>query len=92
MCFLIVGLAGGFALVAAPVPLERALIRGAALDERLLAGEAPAAIVRERAAVREEGEHEAAAVNARVRLTLIVVTAMAGLVGVGILGLSRRSG
>lgn len=91
MCFLIVGLTGGFALYVAPVPLQRALVRGAALDQALLAGEAPAVVVRERAAVREEGEREAAAVAVRIRLILAVVTATAGLFGIGVMGLARRS-
>ncbi len=91
MCFLVVGLAGGFALYAAPVPLERALVQGAALDQKLLAGAAPEAVVRERAAIREGAEQEAGAITARIRLMLAVVTVMAGLFGIGILGLSRRS-
>ena len=91
VCFVVVGLAGGFALYAAPVPLQRALARGAVLDQALLAGESPAQIVRERAAVRDEAEREEAAVVARIRLTLLVVTVMAGLFGVVVMGLSRRS-
>lgn len=91
VCFAVVGLAGGFALYAAPVPLQRALAQGAALDQALLAGEAPATVVRERAAVREQAEREEAAVTARIRLMLAVVTVMAGLFGIGVMGLARRS-
>ncbi len=119
MCFLIVGLIGGFALYAAPVPPQRALARGAVLDQVLLAGEAPDAaarlaalrpalgesaravldgpgtlverVVRERASVRNEAEREEAAVTERIRLMLAVVTLMAGLFGVGVMGLARRS-
>lgn len=91
VCFVVVGLAGGFALYAAPVPLQRALARGAVLDQALLAGKAPAEIVQARAAVREEAEREEEAVTARIRLTIIVVTVMAGLFGIGVMGLARRS-
>lgn len=118
MCFLVVGLTGGFALYAAPVPLQRALARGAALDQVLLASEGPDAgarfealrpalgssadavlggpgtvaerVVRQRAAVRDEAEREEAAVAARIRLMLAVVTVTAGLFGVGVMGLARR--
>ncbi len=119
ICFLVVGLLGGFALYAAPVPPQRALARGAVLDQVLLAGEAPDAgarlaalrsalgesahavldgpgtlverVVSARAAVRSEAEREEAAVTARIRLMLVVVTVMAGLFGIGIMGLARRS-
>lgn len=36
MCFLVTGLAGLFTSYAAPIPLERALLRGAALDQVLV--------------------------------------------------------
>jgi hypothetical protein len=118
MCFLIVGLVGGFALYVAPVPLQRALARGAAMDQALLAGEAPGAaglaalrpalgssadavldgpgtlverVVRTRAAVTKEADAEEAALVARIRLMLVVVTVMAGLFGIGVMGLARRS-
>lgn len=118
MCFLVVGLIGGFALYAAPVPLQRALARGAVLDRALLAGEAQGApglaalrpalgssadavldgpgtlverVVRARAAVTREADAEEAAVAARVRLMLVVVTVMAALFGIGVMGLARRS-
>jgi hypothetical protein len=41
MAFVIVGLAGLFATYAAPLPLERALARAAALDEALAAAAGP---------------------------------------------------
>ncbi|HWA81238.1 MAG TPA: hypothetical protein VG848_13140, partial [Acetobacteraceae bacterium] len=41
MAFVIVGLAGIFGTYAAPVPLGRALVREAALDQALLAASAP---------------------------------------------------
>ena len=41
MAFVIVGLAGIFGTYAAPVPLARALVREAALDQVLLAASAP---------------------------------------------------
>lgn len=41
MCFIVVGLAGGFALYGAPVPLARALSREAVLDRVLVASQAP---------------------------------------------------
>ncbi len=41
MAFVIVGLAGIFGTYAAPVPLGRALVREAALDQVLLAASAP---------------------------------------------------
>jgi hypothetical protein len=44
-----------------------------------------------RAAVREQAEQEEAAVTARVRLMLVVVTLMAALFGIGVMGLARRS-
>ena len=118
MCFLVVGLVGGFALYVAPVPLQRALARGTVLDQALLAGEAPGAaglaalrpalgesadavlngpgtiverVVRERTAVTREAEAEETALVARIRLMLVVVTVMAGLFGIGVMGLARRS-
>lgn len=118
MCFLVVGLVGGFALYAAPVPLQRALARGTVLDQALLAGEAPGAaglaalrpalgasadavlhgpgtiverVVRERMAVTKEAEAEEAALIRRIRLMLVVITVMAGLFGIGVMGLARRS-
>ena len=117
MCFLIVGLVGGFALYVTPVPLQRALARGTVLDQALLAGEAQDApglaalrpalgasadavltgpgtivqrVVRERTAVAREAEAEEAALIARIRLMLVVVTVMAGLFGIGVMGLARR--
>ncbi len=118
MCFLVVGLVGGFALYVAPVPLQRALARGTVLDQALLAGEVPGAagltalrpalgasadavlngpgtiverVVRERTAVAREAEAEETALVARIRLMLVVVTVMAGLFGIGVMGLARRS-
>ena len=117
MCFLIVGLVGGFALYVAPVPLQRALSRNTALDQALLAGEAPGAgltalrpalgdsadavlngpgtiverVVRERTAVTKEAEAEEAALIRRIRLMLVVITVMAGLFGIGVMGLARQS-
>jgi hypothetical protein len=124
MCFVVVGLAGGFALYGAPVPLARGLAREAVLDQVLIANQAPdresqlAAlrpalgpnagavldgppdapkdaivdrVVRERSAVQAEAEREAAAVAARIRLTLVVVTIMAAIFGVGVLGLARQN-
>lgn len=41
MCFIVVGLAGGFALYGAPVPLARGLAREAVLDQVLAAYRAP---------------------------------------------------
>ncbi|HUA78525.1 MAG TPA: hypothetical protein VMA86_12725 [Acetobacteraceae bacterium] len=46
MAFVIVGLAGIFATYAAPVPLSRALVREAALDQVLAAASAPDATAR----------------------------------------------
>lgn len=119
MCFVVVGLTGAFALYGSPVPLQRALARGAVLDQVLLAGEGPDAagkltalrpalgdaastvlsgpgtltdrVVRARAAVRAEGEQEHAAASSRIRLMLVVVTLMATLFGIGVMGLARRS-
>ena len=119
MCFLVVGLTGGFALYGSPVPLQRALARDAVLDQVLLAGEAPDAsarlgalrpalgdtagslldgpgtltdrVVRAREAVRADGEQEHAAAASRIRLMLVVVTLMATLFGIGVMGLARRS-
>jgi len=119
MCFLVLGLVGGFALYAGPVPLQRALARGEVLDEALVAargadssaalerlrpalgssakavldgaGPVEARIAAERTSFRAQMEREAAAVTARIRLMLIMVTLMCALFGVGILGMSRRS-
>lgn len=48
-------------------------------------------VVRVRAAIQARMESEEAAITARIRLLVIVVTVMAGLFGVGILGLSGRT-
>ena len=46
MCFAVVGLSGLFASYATSIPLERALARGAALDQALLAARLPDAPAR----------------------------------------------
>jgi len=119
MCFLVLGLVGGFALYAAPVPLQRAIVRSRVLDAALAAGRGAdhgAALERLRPALGSSAgavldgtgpleervvaardvfqarmERQAAAVTARVRLMLIVVTVMCSVFGVAILGMSRRS-
>lgn len=48
-------------------------------------------VVRVRAAIQARMEGEEAAITARIRLLVIVVTVMACLFGVGILGLSGRT-
>ena len=116
----IVGLVGVFATYAAPLPLERALARDAALDEAVAAtgrpdgaarlqalrprlgdsadpieqGSGPLAerIERERAAMRERFAAEAQAVASRLRLMIVVVTAMgAGFAAAVAGGIGRRA-
>ncbi|GAC1344527.1 MAG: hypothetical protein NVSMB18_22310 [Acetobacteraceae bacterium] len=46
MCFVVTGMTGLFASYSTSVPFERALLRGAVLDQALVAGSAPDAGVR----------------------------------------------
>ena len=116
----IVGLVGVFATYAAPLPLERALARDAALDEALAAAGRPdeaarlqalrprlgdsadpieqgsgllaQRIERERASMRERFAAEAQAVASRLRLMIVVVTAMgAGFAAAVAGGIGRRA-
>ncbi len=63
MAFVIVGLAGIFATYAAPVPLGRALVREAALDQVLAAAAAPDAAARLAALRPALGESAAAVLS-----------------------------
>ncbi len=58
MTFVVVGMTGLFASFAAPLPLERAMARDAALDEALLSGGNPAVL----SGLRERLDDSAAAV------------------------------
>ena len=115
MAFAVVGLIGVFASYAAPLPLQRALARDAALDAALATGGGKAAleglrdqlddnaaavidgggpladrVATARAAMHAELEHEAAAVGARLRLELLVVTVVAAGFGMVVLGAAAR--
>ena len=115
MAFAVVGLIGVFASYAAPLPLQRALARDAALDAALatdggkaaleplrdrlddnaaavIDGEGPLAdrVATARAAMHAELEQEAAAVGARLRLELLVVTVVAAGFGMVVLGAAAR--
>ena len=115
MAFAVVGLIGVFASYAAPLPLQRALARDAALDAALATGGGKAAleglrdqlddnaaavidgvgpladrVATARVAMHAELEHEAAAVGARLRLELLVVTVVAAGFGMVVLGAAAR--
>lgn len=93
VCFLVTGIAGLFASYAATVPLERALHRSATAQEALPGAPGPEALrhfLREQASIRDEAEREAAAVGARARLILGVVTVLASGLGSGILLLAAK--
>ena len=119
MTVAVVGLTGVFATYAAPIPLQRALQRDAALNDAraALAGPEPQAaleklkprlgdsatslfpvggdmmarIEAERVAMHERLARDAAYAALRLRWLLGVVTAMAALFAVAILGIAARS-
>ncbi len=115
MAFAVVGLIGTFASYAAPLPLQRAMARDAALDQALatdggkaaleplrdrlddsaatvIDGGGPLAdrVAAARAAMHAELGHEAEAVGFRLRLELLVVTAVAAGFGMVIVGAAAR--
>jgi hypothetical protein len=116
----VVGLTGVFATYAAPLPLQRAMARAAALDAALATAAAPdpaaalaalaprlgdsaaalqgppaglpARIAHERLAMRAHFGIVSEALAARLRMLVIVITAMGALfVGITVGGFSRRA-
>jgi hypothetical protein len=111
--FALVGLMGVFATYAAPLPVNRALLREAALDDALAAAHGPdpqaalerlrdrlddsasailpagadfdARVAQERTAMRARFTREAAAVAARLRWEVVLVTLTAAAFGVAML-------
>ena len=115
----IVGLAGVFATYAAPLPLQRAMAREAALDAALLAADAPdpeaalaalaprlgdsasalagapaglpERVAKERLAMRARFGAEAGALATQLRLLIAVITVMAAVFVVAMVGSRGRS-
>ena len=80
-----------------PDPSRQATLRmmlGPDVGPRLLDGPGDLSdrVAAQREVVLREGAQEERSVTYRIRLLVAVVTVMAGLVGAGIMGLSRRSG
>ena len=119
--FAAVGLIGLFASFAAPLPLQREIMREATLDRVLTAPPTSAAaiadlrldlddsapalidangafrpditvrVAAERSAMRARFAHEASAVAVRARWMVCIITAMASVFGIVIMGASRRT-